>query len=672
MAEIRYYRSGGDEPVRVVDRAGVEPRARRGEAMHAIRRGRLRAVRLLLLVAAVVLVLLFRRQVLGDLFAVVGVTGHVRRLPRWLPYAIPLAVCAVFAVSTYCLAFGRRLAFRVLGISVLVMAFAAPGFALGWTSGSVGQMGQGGTREQKTTVAEARTALQHPLPNKPVNILLLGIDHAGPGDPGRSDSQILVRLDPQAKTISMLSLPRDLRTYIPGKGYDKLNAAYTYGGVKLAIKTFKSITGLPINHFIRIDFSGFWQVIDILGGAYLPIDHRYYNKSIDLEPGYQLVKAKQALSFVRFRHDQQGDFTRMVRQQLFLREVQRQAVRWSGDWQKVIAMVKAITQQTTTDLDSLQQLLPIVNMALTLDTSHVNQVHVEGSTPTIGGVSYVVATSDEITQAVERFKHPETHANGSSAAARSFLVRVRDSQGVSLLAARTTARLQRLGYLALALRGSGQSRSGTLIRAPRSLAPAARSLARLLAPARVALAKSSASADGVVEVCLGTRVSVVGTAEGSEAGQGAADAGLTYHAWSAWRALDRKTPLKLEAPTIWAPGLGYDTAGVPFRAYSVATPDKRHVKAAIAVGTVTGGLWDTTEYWGVQAIAWADPPAIAHPDATRTIAGRRYLLFYQGTRLHMVAWRENGATYWVVNTLDDLLSNHLMLALAESCQPVGR
>ena len=615
---------------------------------------------------------LFGREALADASSLVGVADHLRRMPHWLIFVVPVTALAIFALITYSMAFSCHLAVKIVCLVVVVVALATPGFALGYANGTLGQMGQQGNAERQRTVASTKTVLQHPLPNKPVNILLLGIDHAGPGDPGRSDSQILVRLDPQAKTISMLSLPRDLRVDIPGRGYDKMNAAYTYGGVKLAIKTFKSLTGLPINHFIRIDFSGFWQVVDLLGGVYLPIDHRYYNKSIDLEPGYQLVKAKQALSFVRFRHDQQGDFTRMVRQQLFLREVQRQAVRWSGDWQKVIAMVKAITQQTTTDLDSLQQLLPIVNMALTLDTSHVNQVHVEGSTPTIGGVSYVVATSDEITQAVERFKHPETHANGSSAAARSFLVRVRDSQGVSLLAARTTARLQRLGYLALALPGSGQSRSGTLIRAPRSLAPAARSLARLLAPARVALAKSSASADGVVEVCLGTRVSVVGTAEGSEAGQGAADAGLTYHAWSAWRALDRKTPLKLEAPTIWAPGLGYDTAGVPFRAYSVATPDKRHVKAAIAVGTVTGGLWDTTEYWGVQAIAWADPPAIAHPDATRTIAGRSYLLFHQGTGLHMVAWREHGTTYWVINTLDDLLSNHLMLALAESCQPVGR
>ncbi len=110
---------------------------------------------------------------------------------------------------------------------------------------------------------------------------------------------------------------------------------------------------------------------------------------------------------------------------------------------------------------------------------------------------------------------------------------------------------------------------------------------------------------------------------------------------------------------------------MPFRAYTVETPQKRHVKAAIAVGTAVGGSWGATEYWGVQALAWSDPPAIANPNSTRTVKGRTYLLFYQEPSLHMVAWHENGETYWVVNTLDNALSNHLMMKLAESCRPVG-
>ena len=110
-----------------------------------------------------------------------------------------------------------------------------------------------------------------------------------------------------------------------------MNEAYSYGGPKLVIKTFKELTGLPVNGWIEVNFAGFWHVVNILGGVYLPIDHKYFvpasadYKSINLEPGYQLVRGKQALNYVRFRHDQKGDFTRMQRQQLFLKEVQRQS-----------------------------------------------------------------------------------------------------------------------------------------------------------------------------------------------------------------------------------------------------------------------------------------------------------------------------------------------------------
>ncbi len=121
------------------------------------------------------------------------------------------------------------------------------------------------------------------------------------------------------------------------------------------------------------------------------MDHRYYNpessswKSIDIEPGYQLMHGHDALDFVRFRHDQQGDFTRMQRQQLFLKELQRQSGRWSGDWSRVLRIIKALTAQTTSDIDSLRKLAPLVRLIFAVNTSNVNTVHVEGTTPTIDG-----------------------------------------------------------------------------------------------------------------------------------------------------------------------------------------------------------------------------------------------------------------------------------------------
>ena len=90
------------------------------------------------------------------------------------------------------------------------------------------------------------------------------------GGPGRSDSILLVRVDPGRNRIAELSIPRDLRVTIPGHGDDRINAAYTLGGPALAIQTVRALTGIPINHVVLVDFSGFRELVDALGGR----DHR--------------------------------------------------------------------------------------------------------------------------------------------------------------------------------------------------------------------------------------------------------------------------------------------------------------------------------------------------------------------------------------------------------------
>ena len=101
---------------------------------------------------------------------------------------------------------------------------------------------------------------------------MLGSDSRGANSTARADSIVLMRTDPGKHLISMLSIPRDLYVNIPGHGRTKINAAYAYGGAPLLIRTINTLTGLQVNHIVLVDFAGFKELIDSLGGVTL------YNK----------------------------------------------------------------------------------------------------------------------------------------------------------------------------------------------------------------------------------------------------------------------------------------------------------------------------------------------------------------------------------------------------------
>jgi hypothetical protein len=79
---------------------------------------------------------------------------------------------------------------------------------------------------------------------------------------------------------------------------------------------------------------------------------------------------------------------------------------------------------------------------------------------------------------------------------------------------------------------------------------------------------------------------------------------------------------------------------------------------------------DNIEYWGIQETSWTDAPILHGPSTTRKIGGREYRLFFNGSHLHLIAFEQNGAAYWVVNTLLDSMSNETMLAIAKGLKPL--
>jgi LCP family protein required for cell wall assembly len=253
-------------------------------------------------------------------------------------------------------------------------------------------------------------------PGSPQTLLLLGSDRRpkNNGDPAaggaRSDTIMLIRLDPSKNAIAMMSLPRDLKVQIPGHGTDKINAAYEIGGPRLQLKTVKQLTGLPVNHVINVDFRGFWAAVNAVGCVYADIDRRYFNSSagfayINVQPGYQKMCGREALQYVRFRHED-NDLVRSARQQDFLRQAKQQigASKLIGEREK---LYKIFGRYTTSDIHGRSDVLRLAKLAIFSVGQPVREVHFEGHI-TAGDVktntpSYVEASNEQIKKFARQF-----------------------------------------------------------------------------------------------------------------------------------------------------------------------------------------------------------------------------------------------------------------------------
>ncbi len=156
-----------------------------------------------------------------------------------------------------------------------------------------------------------------------VTVLVMGLDYrdwvAGSGR-SRSDTMMLLSLDPVTKTAGMLSIPRDLWVNIPGYGHGKINTAHAIGGPGLAVKTVELVIGVPIHYYAVIDFQAFIRFIDELGGVKLDIPYEIevdplFDENKVLKPGVQTLPGDLALAYARNRSTGNGDFDRAKRQQ---------------------------------------------------------------------------------------------------------------------------------------------------------------------------------------------------------------------------------------------------------------------------------------------------------------------------------------------------------------------
>ena len=248
-------------------------------------------------------------------------------------------------------------------------------------------------------------------PGNPQTILILGSDQRPTDESARSDTTILLRV--AADQITVMSIPRDLKVNIPGHGIDRFNAAYSYGGPKLALKVVKQLTGLDnINHVVNVDFNGFADAVNAVDCVYVDVDHHYYHSNlglaaseqyaeIDVPAGYQRMCGYNALQYVRYRHED-NDLVRAARQQEFLREARQElpASKILADRSQLIDILK---RYVTSDIENVTDVVSLGKLFIGARGASVVQIHFPAN---LGGpsASYVTASESAIQEAVARFE----------------------------------------------------------------------------------------------------------------------------------------------------------------------------------------------------------------------------------------------------------------------------
>jgi polyisoprenyl-teichoic acid--peptidoglycan teichoic acid transferase len=449
---------------------------------------------------------------------------------------------------------------------------------------------------------QVKELLADVAPGKPQTILVIGDDRRKSEalqkkpPPTRSDTMILVRLDPSKGATALMSLPRDLLVNIPGHGKQKLNAAFAYGEDRLTLRTVRNLLKIPIHHYVRVTFWGFRGAVDRLGCVYVDVDHKYFNDNhppngggppyaaIDVGAGYQKLCGSDALDYVRYRH-LDNDLIRAARQQSFLGEAKSQ-IGVSSVWSNREELLRIFGQSVRTDIESNNAIFSLLKLVAVSAAKPIQEVQFPAQD--VGDGSGNVDISD----------------------------RALHSTVESFLAARAN-KVPSTTTKATKSKSSGKGK-----RKPK----------RQSASVPSGLVRNRNAAEDIA-----AQVQV------------------------------KLTGLPVYYPTLMTSTGSYRTTEA--RAYDIVDrTGKRHRAYRIVAYAGAGRIG---QYYGVQGTDWRSPPILDDATKRETVDGRKYELFYDGSRIKLVAWRSRRGSYWVSNTLLRSLTNQQMLAIAHSLRSLG-
>lgn len=291
----------------------------------------------------------------------------------------------------------------------------------------------------------------------------------------RTDSMLLVRLSPQNKTISMVSLPRDSKVYIPQNsanlnpeaGIGKLNSAFALGGAELATQVVQYSFGLPVDRFMVVNFEGVHELVDTLDGVDVTVDKRLYYQDhaggldIDFQPGPQHLDGRQAEAYLRFRHDALGDIGRLRRQQYFIAALKNQ-LQSPLVLAKLPQLVSLSQKYTQTNLSG-PEILAIANFVRQVPEQNIRMATLPGHVSSHESTSYWIIDPDPAQALLNRLilNRPLVDSN-NRVQAQPIKVGILSTSGASTQATQLKATLEAKGYV-VSCQQSGNYRLSQLV-----------------------------------------------------------------------------------------------------------------------------------------------------------------------------------------------------------------
>ena len=263
----------------------------------------------------------------------------------------------------------------VAAVVAVAIVLAGAGLAFGFVSNITGNLHEGVDQNLRDALVETDMA------KEPFYILLLGTDKSAEraesedfGGAFRSDSMMLARIDPVNKKVAMVSIPRDTLVDLGEHGWNKINAAYAYGGPALAVEAVSKLANVPISHYAEIDFNGFSAMVDAMGGVEVevPIDIDDPDAGGKLNAGLQTLNGEQALILCRSRESYaqisaQPDLMRAANQRMVLSAIAHKLLK--SDIATIANTVRAVSEYVTTDLD-LNDIIGIAQTMQGLDSAN--------------------------------------------------------------------------------------------------------------------------------------------------------------------------------------------------------------------------------------------------------------------------------------------------------------